>query len=377
MDSLYLTLKSELNLDMRTEEGLQLARDVVAYLCGVTTAYQVQAAIKPVMAKLDTEHSAKTFRLLVAGQSYNLLNIKFMALNLCKRPTAPENVLEISKAFDVCKNDAVLLRKCFLDVKWRRMMRSSPRVESITKEEIAEGAMDDVKIAMTGMYAELMRHIRGVVYKKLRFLVNAENIEFSDFHSDLMYKAMRAYYMMVPTVKSHAHVMNSLRQTCTNHAKNIIEEKTTNKRRRMVNEGSDGFGGSKFALLCVSENQTIAVDGEGGNAYDATINSLNLHDNSRLISDLSFDRLVKRMGCSVKRRRALMILSGKDDKRFTNYLLDCGVISQGEDCSDFVHRCGFSTVVSRLSIYLRVRESRLIKFFELVGSQLKQDGSHS
>ena len=357
---------------MNEEYGLQFARDVVAYLCGVTTAYQLQAALKPAIAKLDTEHSAKTFRLHVISSSYNLLNIKFMALNLCFRTPSPENILELSKSFDVCKNDAVLLRKCFQDRKWRREMRNSKRLEGMTVKDVTEEAMDDVQISVVGMHSELMRHIKGVCYKKLRFLVKAENIEFSDFHSDLFYKAMRAYYMMVPTVKTQAHIMNSLRTTCTNHAKNIIEEKTTNKRRRMVNEGSDGFGGSKFGMLCVSENQMIAFEDDGVPSYEGSMNSINIGDNNRLISDLNFDKMVKRLGCSVKRRRALLILSGKDDKRFTRYLLDCGIIAPGEDCTDFVHRCGFQTIVARLSVYLRVRESRLIKFFELVGTELKQ-----
>ena len=372
MESLYLTLKTELNLDMREEAGIQVARHVVSYLCGVTTAYQAQAGLKPYIAKLETQHSAKTFRLHVVGSSYNLLNIKFMALNLCLRPPTPENIMELSNTFGVGKNDAVLLRKCFLDKKWRAAMRKSDRVKAITKANIDEAAMDEVKIEITEMYSDLMRHIKSVCYTRLRFLIKAENCEAADFHSDMMYKAMRAYYMMVPTKKTKAHILNSLRSTCTNHALNIIEEKTTNKRQRMVNDGADGFGGNTYSMRCVSENQMIASDGEAAPSYEATLNTLNSSDGNRMLSNLNFERLVQRMGITAKRRRALLILSGKEDRRFTKYLLDCGIIAQGEDCTDFVHRCGFDTVVTRLSVYLNVRKYRLVKFFEQVGTELKQ-----
>lgn len=370
MDSLCSALRHVLKLDLESPRAVQVAQASIKYLCGVTTAYEYQFYLKENVRFRDLTISAKDFRLLLIEKSYFTLNVKFCALNLCKATMNLANLHQFTTAFEIVRNDAVLLRRVFEDRTFRRDMRASPRLQDIQKEDIAEGSVEKTQRDFNDMYHELMKHIRQKTFRKLRFLVKAENSEFSDFNGELLYKAIKAYYMIVPTRKTPAHVLNYLRTTCTNHALNIISLKTSDKRRRLTNAGSDGFGGSNFSLTCVSENQLASADGEDSLSYEGTLNESNQYDGSRFLSDLNFERVVQTYGKSALRRRAIQIVSGQEDSRFTRYLRARDFIRHDEDCTDYVTRNKHENVVSYLADHLGVPKNRLDKFLKKVGTEL-------
>lgn len=363
-------MRHVLGLDLEAPRTLQVVQATVEYLCGVKTAYQYQFFLKDNVRFRDLSISAKDFRLMLIEKSYFTLNVKFCALNLCKAAMNLENLHQFTTSFEIIRNDAVLLRRAFEDRKWRSRMRASPRLQSITKDDIAEGSVEKTQRDFNDMYHELMKHIRQKTFRKLRFLVKAENSEFSDFNGELLYKAIKAYYMIVPTQKTTAHVLNYLRTTCTNHALNIISLKTSDKRRRLTNAGSDGFGGNNFSLTCVSENQLASADGEDTLSYEGTLNESNQYDGSKFISDLNFERVVQAYGKSALRRRAIQIVSGQEDSRFTRYLRARDFIRPDEDCTDYVSRNKHENVVAYLADHLGVPKKRLDKFLQKVGTAL-------
>ncbi len=370
MESLCSALRHVLKLVLDCPRAIRVAQETVRYLSGVCDAYAYQHFLKDNVRFRDLDISAKDFRLALIEKSYFTLNVKFMALNLCKSAVTVDTIHHFANAFEIVRNDAVLLRRVFEDQKFRRSMRKSARVKSLKQDDIEEGSVERAQRDFNDMYPELMRHVRQKTFRKLKFLVNAENAEFSDFNGELLYKAIKAYYMMVPSDKSQAHVLNYLRSTCTNHALNIISAKTSDKRRRMNNAGSDGFGGQSFSLTCVSENQLAVIDGEELFSYEGTLNAANQNDSSKMLSDLNFERVVSSLGKSRVRRRAILIVSGQDDSRFTRYLRARGFIKMDEDCADFVSRTKHENVVPHLADHLGVCKERLTKFLRKVGTEL-------
>lgn len=370
MNSLCSALRHVLKLDLESDRTLKIAQATISYLCGVTDAYEYQHYLKENVRFRDLDISAKDFRLLIIEKSYFTLNLKFFSLNLCKVAVNIDNLHHYANAFELVRNDAVLLRRCFSQRTFRRTLRNSSRVRNITSDEINERSIERVRREFNHFYPELMQHIRQKTFKKLRFLVKSENSEFSDFNNELLYKAIKAYYMVVPTTKTDAHMLNYLRTTCTNHALNIINAKTTDKRRRLSNAGADGFGGQSFTLTCVSENQLAVIDGDDLFAYDSTLNDLNQQDNSRLISDINFDRIVKNLGKSNTRRRAILITSGQEDSRFTRYLRSRDIIRSDEDCADFVQRTKHENVVAHMADHFNVCHVRLERFLKKVATEL-------
>lgn len=372
MESLYSTLK-DLGLDFNDAQDMEAARDVVSYLCGIMPAFELQRKLKPVFSMHEVPFSPKVFRLSLIENGYLILNLKYAALNLCFKPTNAAQLNRIHQEFGLTKNDVVLLRLCFKNRAWRSACRKSERLAEIAYGDVTLEAMQQAIEVYTDIkYEPLMKHIRGLAYRKLRFLVKAENAELADYHGELMCKAVKEYYRMIPTAKSEAHVLNCLRTACNNHATNIIEAQTTKKRRRMLNDGGDGFGGFNYGMKVLSENQ-LRTDADFTVDYDASLNDSNLNQNARLLSQLNFECLVRNLGVSATRRRALLIVSGHEDKRFSHYLRAIEVIPQEEDSADFVHRFGFNTVVSHLSNHLRVKENRLRRFLEYAGSQLRNE----
>lgn len=370
MDSLCSAIRHVLKMDLESDRAKQVAQATVLYLCGVTDAYEYQHYMKANVRFRDLDISAKDFRLMLIEKSYFTLNVKFFALNLCKVAVTPDNLQHYAQSFEIVRNDAVMLRRVFEDRKFRRSMRASERLSTISLKDIEEGSVEKTQADFNDMYQELMKHIRQKTFKKLRFLVKAENSEFSDFNGELLYKAIKAYYMIVPTQKTTAHVLNYLRSTCTNHALNIIGMKTSDKRRRMVNSGSDGFGGNNFSLTCVSENQLVKVDGEDGLSYEGSLNDQNHMDSSNMISELNFERVVQQYGKSNLRRRAIQIVAGQEDSRFTRYLRVRDFIRPEEDCTDFVTRTKHENVIVYLADHLGVPKTRLDKFLKMVGTEL-------
>ena len=357
-------------MDLESDRAKQVAQATVLYLCGVTDAYEYQHYMKANVRFRDLDISAKDFRLMLIEKSYFTLNVKFCALNLCKVAVSQDSLQHYANAFEIVRNDAVMLRRVFEDRKFRRNMRASDRLQDIRLKDIEEGSVEKTQADFNDMYHELMKHIRQKTFKKLRFLVKAENSEFSDFNGELLYKAIKAYYMIVPTQKTTAHVLNYLRSTCTNHALNIIGMKTSDKRRRLSNVGGDGFGGNNFSLTCVSENQLVKVDGEDGLSYEGSLNDQNHSDNSNMISELNFERVVQQYGRSNLRRRAIQIVAGQEDSRFTRYLRVREFIRPEEDCTDFVTRTKHENVVVYLADHLGVPTKRLEKFLKKVGTEL-------
>lgn len=370
--SLFSRIRS---LNLNEEDSLLVARSVVAYLIGADTAFDMQRNVKPVLAKSDTGKSAKVFRLELLEDSQIILDVKFAALNLCYRTPSVETLRDVQADFNIDRNDMVLLKRCFTNRRWRSKIKQSPRVKAVQLRDVTVDNKDRLLEALADISKALMPTIRNVVYKKMRFLANSENMELADFHNELMCKAILAYYMMVPTVRTDAHVINSLRVACTNHALNIINAKTSHKRRRMDNMGSDGFGGYSFSLRTVSENQMmVTVDGIV-EQYDGTMNDANSGHAERLLSTLSYERLLQRMGRTTVRENILSILSGTECPRFTTYLQECSVIREHEDCVDFVERNSFATIVKRMSTYFKVDADRLTRFLTYVGKELKKGRS--
>lgn len=370
MESLCSALRHVLKLDLNSKEALDVTQATVRYLCRVGDAYAYQRELKASVNFKQLDVSAKVFRLDLTEKSYFTLNIKFFAFVLCRYPVTIPNLRRWAEAFGIERNDVVMLRRAFTQGGFRRDMRASERFAEIATEAIGENAVTLGQSKFNEMYSEVMKHIRRKTFKKMRFCAKAENAEFADYNGEIMYKALKAYYMMLPTPKSDAYVLNYIRSTCTNQALNMINAKTTDKRNRMVSAGADGFGGSNYTLTCVSENQMAVTDANEPVSYEASLNDTNVHDNDKLLAELNFERVVKAYGKSSLRRRAILIVSGHDDERFTRYLRLRGIIRADEDSSDFVHRNNLEKVIAHMADHLNVRSQRLARFFKVVGTEL-------
>lgn len=362
-----------LAIPIDSDQAVNVVRTTVEYLCGISNAYDFQREIKKFVDFSELEVSAKDFRLLITDHSYLTLNIKFFAFNLIVNPINSDMLTHYAEAFCIVRNDVVLLRRS-VSGKFRTNARKSRRILDLNKEDINVESVIRARTTFNMFYPELMVHIKRKTYKKMRFLVRSENVEFSDFNGELLYKAVKAFYLMVPTDKCDAHILNYLRTVCTNHALNIIESKTTDKRRRMLNEGSDGFGGFTFSLSCMSENQ-MPTSEENVADYENILSSANIGDPRRLLEDVNYESMIRTYGKTEKRKRIISILYGYEDPIFTRFLRNRNIIREDEDNTDFVRRNSLTTITNKLADHLHVCSVRLESFILLVGDEVKNNRS--
>lgn len=369
MSFLYAELTDTLLLDPESKEFEQSVQLLVSYFTGVCPALKFQTTIQGFVNFKPLPFSAKDFRLKLADNSYYSLHVKFYMLNLLLHPCTKENAVKFARQFKVPRDDAFHIFEA-ITPKFRTEIRKSDRIKSLTKNDVSLEAVALMKEKLSSFYKELMPHIKGRVHKKIRFIVKSENSEFADFYGELICKAVKVYYFRAPWKVTDAHLLNYLRSTVSNTVNNIIETYTTEKRGRLVNSGDDGFGGTTFTMTCVSENQLLTND-EGSVSYEDLAGGMEGSDS--LLDTINFESLLRTYGTTNKRKRAIRIVGGMYDRRFTRYLRVNNYIRKDEDNCDFIHRNGFNTTCNRLSTHLRLDAGKLERFFVKVGKEISYE----
>lgn len=360
-------IRDGLGIAPESNEGRYVAEICVKYVVGTIDAYAFQRDIKRVDIT-QSKYSGQKFRLALTDKAYFLLNLKYAALNLTLNTINVKMLDLLHKGFSMTWEDVLLLRTIFSRQTFRRDMRQSPRMTNIDKKTIGAADMERVRRTFATFQAPIMKHIRNKTYKKLRFVANSENSEHRDIHSEILTKALKVYYGMVPTNQSEAYVLNYIRRSCTNHVLNIIESATTEKRGRLKNTGTDGYGGQNFELKVVSENQQIS-NGEDTVDYAGSLNEHNRSESTKLESEIVVSRLLNKY--KGRKRAALNILCGNDDLKFSKWLLARGRIKEGEDHHDLQQRVVHTTFIGLLAEFLGVLRDCFERFVARVGRNLQ------
>lgn len=352
---------------------VDIAEAIVLHVLSVDTAYTCQSKLK---SSIDFERigsSAQKFRLLLASMGYVHMNIKYMAFNMALNPINNENLTKYMKGFGVSRNDVVILKQVFNRGGFRRNLRKDPVIEKIDKSLITIEAFNRRFDVWLEIYPDIYRHIKHKTYNKLRFISVSSNIEFHDFHMDLMYKALQTYIKLCPTDKSVLHVANYVRSSLNNATVNMIKEYTAQKRKRMSKGKSDGFGGNEFEISVVSENQLFKALGMDTNqSYeDIQSHSVNNEEENKQYSSLQYLSVLRRYGNTPKRKVFLRLLAQEESANFTSYLIENSLIKEGQDNVYFGEHCSPGRYFSTVCRYLRVKKKSGRKFASYVGKHLR------
>jgi len=355
-----------IGIDTRSHDGQRLLEECVLCLAGVTGAFEFQHAVKNIDLT-PTGMSGKDLRLELQTHSYLTVNIKYAALFTGLSPANADTFNKLQGYLNSA--DIQLFRELFARRKIKNMVRDNALYRRLTVHDVTLTAMRKDKRAFEEHMPKVMKHIKMKVYTKLRFVANAENTALKDFHSDVTCKVLSAYYQKIPTKVSDAEVLNYLRSTGTNHVLNLISFHTTDKRQRLVNTGTDSFGGNKFELVCESENQH-RVMGENGQeySYEGVTNNISSDEVRKVESAIVYERLLNRF--TGRKRSALEIMAGHTNEKFNEYLRRKGSLKDEDDHTDYQRRVGHKTFLYTLAEYLGVIREAFMKFVNSVGQTL-------
>ena len=157
--------------------------------------------------------------------------------------------------------------------------------------------------------ADTRTWLRKFTYKKLRFIVESQGMDFHDLEAELLYQGIKGVYMMYPVMDSYLHAVNIAKRVMHNQGMNLIKHYTTPKKTRYI-VGSDGL------------HQARVVSMETKDAIDA-LETYELQELSEA-QTLHFDVHLVIRSPSTKMGSLLTLLTGAYDAEFTDWLNHCG-----------------------------------------------------
>lgn len=334
---------------------------------GKAPAFEYQNAIR----KHCTKVSAKTFRLKIHAYRNLTLGLKLFLFRLAKtRAATDQQVADWTRELELSRTDANNAYHLFKECSWFRKDVKDAAVEF--DKEVALFGYSDVDAQFESMRDSLLKYAKHITWKKLRFLVKANNEQFEDFHSRLLMKAVQAMYTLVPTMEPDAYVQNYLKRVIHNQAINLIKSGTSKKHGRLRDDGFDRNNQRSASLLEVSHNQMRLITDEAGNEVtpDSEDPSCTL-DKTEL--RFSISEIVGAYKQGSRRRRMLMILLGSEDEEFTTHLRMRKLVTSEEDNVDFQARCSVPLFNSLLCDFLGMRDNYALKFMSKIKTLLDID----
>ena len=351
---------------------MRSATSILRHILGVDDAYACQRTLKETINFDGTDSSAQKFRLSLSETSYMHINVKFFCLNALSGAITPERLQNMARSFRVDRNDVVLIRRVLSQRGLRAEIKRAKSVALLRRDLITPAAFENVFKVFGDVYPDILRHIKRKTYTKLRFVSVSSNIEFHDFHMDLVCKAIHAYMKLVPTDKSTLYIANYLRVSVNNHVSNMIKAHTSQKRRRMVKGTADGFGGFNYEIPVVSENQLFRAFGVDDNVSYENLQCHDVYADAERVreGELMFDKIVDTFGTTKTRKALILLLSGKESRRFTQYLIERDLISPEQDNVDFSESVNREVLLEQVCKFLTLKVGRVRAFLSKIGREI-------
>lgn len=374
MRSLSYLIYKTLPVEKDSETFYHVLNLTCKYLVGVIGAFDFQHQLKDIVDLTSGEVSAKKFRLLVLDMGSYTLNLKLYLYHIIKTRRVSSKYAskvdfykEAGQYAKVKPKDAgacyKALRKEF------PTLRKHEKIAELSKEIVNPQQITHWHLKFSDVvYKQIMTTVKQITYTKLRFISSSTNIGLSDLHSELMIKALLSYYRLVPTMESDAYIVNFIRRSVSNHAKNVIKTNTSQKRGRMINAGIDGFGGSNYDLIVVSENQFRPKQLEdGGTSSYENINLETSNVASNLEAKLSLKALRRKYKPFKSKYLVLSLILGDEDEGFTQYLRSTGNLRKGTN-ADFQDRCSSELYLKLIAGYTGTKMTSIRRFLRTVES---------
>lgn len=356
MKSLYQSCL-DLGIDVDSEDSVYVFAESALYLLGATGAFAFQNYIRH---HCKTK-SPKVFRLSLREHRYTNLDLKLFILRLASGSFDRRSARLIADEYDVSNRDFHILFTLMTENAWFiRAVSKYSRTVPIDRHSLC---IRNIDATFNSLYPSVLSYIKHVTYSKLRFLVKSTNSEFSEYHSELSAKLAQAYYSIVPTKMSEAHLRNYLKRVVHHHAMNMIDSGTTQKRGRLISE-ERADGSRQFSMLCLSQNQMPLISEE-------TTDVDGVDDSSEKFElQFSISEVLDQAKLHSTKYRFLTLLLGQEDPAFSDFLKSKGISKFDEDNVDVQNRIDSNTYTELISEHLRISRSKVSSLFANLRTQL-------
>jgi hypothetical protein len=366
---------SELDLVFRSSKFYQVLQTLCQYIVGTKGAFEFQSDLQAIVDFTELPISAKDFRLKLLALNKSQIGLKFYTLNIIRYNVNKEDIKQLSLRCGLDKKDGLAVYIVMNPI--RHKLRRNDYIKTLDKDLIDPANIPKLEQLFVSLYSKMLATVRQIAYTRLRFCSTSTNQELKDFHSDLMMKAVQAFYRLVPTTQSDAYILNYLRRSISNDAKNMIKKYTSKKNGRLIGTGKDQFGANRSELIVISENQLNirqeddeSVSYDQLMAWDITVDSLNTSE-----IEFSIQQILEKYSHLRNKSRALRILLGQEDQEFTDWLKTKHIIKQDQDNLDLQDKLCPEDFQDVVATYLNVDKPQLGAFISKIKSQFGHHAS--
>lgn len=360
---------SELDLEFRSSKFYQVLQCICQYIVGTKGAFDFQSEIQAIVDFSELDISAKDFRLKLLSVNKSQIGLKFYVLNLIRTNVEKSDVKELAVRCGLDKKDGLAVYVVIHPLRFK--LRRHEYVKSLDKELIDPSNIRKLEQLFVSLYGKMLSTAKQIAYTRLRFCSTSTNQEMKDFHADLMMKAVQSFYRLVPTTQPDAYILNYLRRSISNDAKNMIKKYTSKKNGRLIGTGKDQFGANRSELLVVSENQlNIKSDSDDQVSYDQlmawdiTVDSLTTSE-----IEFSIQQILEKYSHLTTKSRALKLLFGQEDPEFTHWLQEKNLIKPDQDNVDLQDRVSPVEFQAVIADFLKVDKPQLGAFLSKIKDQ--------
>lgn len=365
--SLTYLIRSSFDLHSSSEEFQKIFGLTISYLTGVTKAFDFQAQLKP-FCKGDM--SAKDFRLKLVDKEYLSLRLKFYVFRLLRcKLTDAKALLELKREYMILNSDIRNVQHFF---KTNHQFRLKLRLRSKGIKDNIHLNLKVVRAALKSCLEQIEKKLKSTTYKRLRFICRSQNLDLIDLQNDLTIKVVQAFYKLMPSTMSMAHVINYLKVVANNHAINTIYANTSLRRGRQINTAEKGSKVDKFKLIVTSENQMrpLSMEDDNRTSYDELLVT---DPTSELELKFSIKQLLVSLKPGSKKQKLLLILMGNEDQGFTDWLRAKKHINQKESNYDLQSRASVERFNILVGLYLNLSEEKTKLVLDRVSRALALD----
>lgn len=330
-----------------------------------TGAFAYQRDLKPYCTRV----SAKKFRLKLHDYRNISLGIKLLVIwQARQRGLKLDAMYDKAESLGITLTDAQRLFTLFKECDWYRKAVKG-HVSTIPRDTEFD-SYASVDAFFERIQPEVMRKIKSITYRKLRFLAESNNDTLTEYHSMLLMKVVQVLHRIVPTEKSELYVINYIKQAVHNHAINLIKAGTSQKRARLLETGFDKNNVRKSAVLqVVSLNQMIGTANDPREVSDPDpVDTAAVFESEFCISEI-----LDRFKHTEKRYRLLTILLGAQDAEFTSWLRSKSLVGSGMDNTDLQSSCDPAEYNRLLAEFLRISYRKIERFLASIGGLLASD----
>lgn len=354
-----------------SEEMIQVFSYSVTYLIKQISAFDYQKAMH--VHCNHTQFSAKDFRLKLQHNSQYNLYIKLFVCNGFRygAPKDRRQLLTLAEQHLVSRSDATLINALYLECPWfRKECKDFCASVDYGGRHTSVQALDR---QFNEMYPALLKYAKNFAYRKLRFLYEAHNETRDVYTSELLEKAARAFYTMVPVSVSELHLLNKLKQSIDNHGTNIIYRETSLKASRLQQGEVNEHGiRSSAQLVCASFSQLYRRE------QDEEIKDpeIAVHPFAKFEMQFSISQILSRLDMASRRYRMLLILMGEENSEFNSWLVTnkhCKAGSGHEEVQQNLDPKEFNSLVCQ---FLNFSERKAEAFLKKISASLPHGVSH-